>query len=124
MNVGTISLVGISVVFFTFVVLFLLFKLLAKLFGDKQYKKTTISDKLNMTSTENSNSQKNNMESIPSEASNTEIVAAITAALCSFTSNNIRILNIKEKGSCSGVHWRTKKAQIWRPLRKGVKKSW
>jgi sodium pump decarboxylase gamma subunit len=116
MNVGTISLVGISVVFFTFVVLFFLFKLLAKLFGDKKtvvIKKSVVSD----------NTVKTKKTPV-TQQSDLELVAVITAAIASYTSKDFKILNIKEKEINHAVHWKNQKPKIWRPIRKGVKRTW
>lgn len=116
MNVGTISLVGISVVFFTFLVLFLLFKLLAKLFGDKGSKMITTPV---ITKRKTESTHDNELENL-----NTELIAAITAAICTYTLNDIRIMSIKEKRTSRGNHWKAQKTKIWRPIRKGVKKAW
>ena len=116
MNVGTISLVGISVVFFTFVVLFFLFKLLARLFGEK---KTTETKR-----TFNSKRPKQIREQSETQQSDLELVAVITAAIASYQTKDFRIINIKEKEISHGVHWKTQKPKIWRPIRKGVKRAW
>ncbi len=113
MSVGTISLVGISVVFFTFVVLFLLFKLLAKLFGDK---KTVV---IKESAVSNNSAKKTD-----TQQSDLELVAVITAGIASYQTKDFRILNIKEKEISHGVHWKTQKPKIWRPIRKGVKRKW
>ena len=116
MNVGTISLVGISVVFFTFVVLFFLFKLLAKLFGDK--KTTETKEAFNFKKAKKTTKQKDTQQS------DLELSAVIIAAISAYTTNNFKIMHIKEKEPNKGVHWRTQKSKIWRPIRKGVKKTW
>jgi len=116
MNVGTISLVGITVVFFTFLVLFFLFKLLARLFGERkttEIKKTQVS-KRNLEQTEPPATKQHDLE----------LVAVITAAISSHTTKNFKIKSIKEKTSNKGIHWKAQKSKIWRPLRKGVKKTW
>lgn len=116
MNVGTISLVGISVVFFTFLVLFFLFKLLARLFGEQkstEVKKTDLFKKTNKRNVQTENQQ-----------TNYELVAAITAAIESYTSKKIRIMNIREKPVHKRIYWNSQKTKIWRPIRKGVKRGW
>jgi len=120
MSVGTISLVGISVVFFTFLVLFLLFKLLAKLFGEKSTKRIDTPD-VSMMNASGDNGKKLKPASKEEE---TNLVAAITAAIYAHTSQDIRIVDIKEKRISRGGHWKTQKTKIWRPQRKGVKKAW
>ena len=120
MSVGTISLVGISVVFFTFLVLFLLFKLLAKLFGEKASKSIVTRD----VSVKNSNWDSGTSQNTVTEEYESKLVAAITAAICAHTSHDIRILGIKEKKLTKGAHWKTQRTKIWRPQRKGVKKAW
>ena len=60
-------------------------------------------------------------DTLPSDL---ELTAVITAAITSYTMNNFKIMSIKQKETDRGVHWRTQKSKIWRPLRKGVKKTW
>lgn len=116
MNVGTISLVGITVVFFTFLVLFFLFKLLARLFGDRktpEQKGTPVSKK-NREQTQQTETKQPDLE----------LIAVITAAIASHTTKNVKIKSIKEKTSTKGIHWKAQTTKIWRPLRKGVKRTW
>jgi len=119
MNVGTISLVGISVVFFTFVVLFFLFKILASIFGDKQ----TPEMKKNVIS-KNRPKPKKTAPQKTSQQPDVELTAVITAALASYTTNDFKILSIQENTVRKDVHWKNQKSKIWRPIRKGVKRTW
>lgn len=119
MNVGTISLVGISVVFFTFVVLFFLFKLLAMVFGDKKKKQIVSADSPNHQTKLTIPTSKN-----VSEESDTELLAVIAAAVAAYTSEEVKIIGVRERPSVQNSGWKNQRVKIWRPLRKGVKRVW
>jgi Na+-transporting methylmalonyl-CoA/oxaloacetate decarboxylase gamma subunit len=106
MSVGTISLVGISVVFLSFLVLYIIFRLLEFFFGDKNEGKTTLKKV-----------EKNDVED------DTELVAVISAAMVAYSDKPVKILSITEnKGNKS--NWINHRSKIWRPVRKGVKRTW
>jgi len=117
-NVGTISLVGITIVFFTFVVLFFLFKLLAKMFGEKETKKVPLTE-FNTSKKKKHSSEHSNEKSTDEP----ELIAVITAAISSYSEKEFRILNFTERKRTTH-DWRKHKSKIWRPARKGVKKTW
>jgi hypothetical protein len=53
----------------------------------------------------------------------TELVAVISAAIAVYNEKPVRILSIKENiGNKS--NWRNHRSKIWRPVRKGVKRTW
>ncbi|HPF16078.1 MAG TPA: OadG family protein [Thermotogota bacterium] len=119
MDVGTISLVGISVVFFTFVVLFFLFKLLAIVFGDKKKDQMVSADASSPLKQDTSPIAKN-----VSEENDTELLAVISAAITAYTSEEARIIAVRERPSVQNLGWKNQRVKIWRPLRKGVKRVW
>ncbi|MEA1884856.1 MAG: OadG family protein, partial [Thermotogota bacterium] len=71
-----------------------------------------------------SNNPAKTAKTTDTQQSDLELVAVITAAIDSYTTKDFKILNIKEKEISHGVHWKTQKPKIWRPIRKGVKRTW
>jgi sodium pump decarboxylase gamma subunit len=122
MSVGTITLVGISIVFLSFVVLYVIFRLLAFIFGDKGEKKTTLKQ-VKETPSMAIKAQGTTVSNTVSFEEDTELVAVISAAIAVYNEKPVRILSIKENiGNKS--NWRNHRSKIWRPVRKGVKRTW
>ncbi len=122
MSVGTITLVGISIVFLSFVVLYIIFRLLAFIFGDKGEKKTTLKQ-VKETPSMAIKAQGTTVSNTVNFEEDTELVAVISAAIAVYNEKPVRILSIKENiGNKS--NWRNHRSKIWRPVRKGVKRTW
>src|SRR6056297_1833611 len=120
-NVGNIALVGITIVFLCFAVLFFLFKFLGFVFGDKTKKRAS-----NQEHKENKPKfgHKETSGSKKEEKNDLELVAVITASIESFTNKKIRLLNMKEIPKREALPFRRHREVIWRPRRKGEKKTW
>lgn len=114
MDVWTISLVGVSVVFLGFFILFFLFKVLAAIFGEDKPHERSVAN--------SSNSGISKIEE-KSEENSEELVAVISAAVSAYSSKDFRILSIRQEPLYKNA-WRNHKYKIFRPLGRGDKKGW
>ena len=123
MSVGTISLVGVSIVFLSFLVLYIIFRVLEFVFGEKGEKKTALKKVENKDADMKQTSPVKTVFADEVEEDDTELVAVISAAITAYSDKPVRIVSISEdKGH--KINWRNHRNKIWRPVRKGVKRTW
>jgi len=91
------------------------------IFGDKKTK-TTLKQVPETRSQVVSNEALSVTETM-SDEENAELIAVISAAVAAIGDKPCRILNISETKETKS-NWKNHKSKIWRPVRKGVRKSW
>ncbi len=122
MDVISVTVVGISIVFLSFVMLFILFKVLAFIFSDRKKEAVSVGTAVEIRSGDKPIIMKSEKETI-NQDEESELIAVISASISCYGSGNFSIREIREVGNSSS-DWKRHTDKTWRKKSKGETKRW